>query len=187
MQNRVFSGMLAIMFFIVWIMTGCAGMKHTKTQMIPVQHDVSVAEAIRVAAQAMQGMGFWITKQNEAAGYLYGEKVKGQGINKATYYLQVHIGRNPGGPIGVEATSIAGPEIAFTDELPGIVNDFYTSFNDILAAKYIDFPEKKPSVKFEKSTEPSVPSIKAPEKKNAPQIRPSPEPIKEPKTMEYEL
>ncbi|RLB96065.1 MAG: hypothetical protein DRH50_02300 [Deltaproteobacteria bacterium] len=178
--------MLAIIFIAGCILAGCAGMRHTETQAIPGEYNVGVAESVRIAAQAMQRLGFWITVQNEAAGSLYGEKVKTQWGAKGTYYLQVHIGRNPGGPINVKATSIAGPEIAFTDELPGIVNDFYTAFNDILAARYGDFPQKKPVVQFKEPPKAPASSFKTPDKKESPQPKPSPAPAKG-STKEYDL
>jgi hypothetical protein len=158
MKNTVFAKEISVAVFALFLFAGCAGTRHTRTQEILPGYDLSVAEGVRIAAQAMQRLGFWVTKQNEAAGSLFGEKVRGRGIYKGTYYLQVHVGGNPGKPIKINATSIAGPEIAFTNELPGIVSDFYIAFEDILAAKSIDFSKKKPSASsYPPQTEKSSP------------------------------
>ncbi|MBW1982022.1 MAG: hypothetical protein JRJ12_12460 [Deltaproteobacteria bacterium] len=187
MEKKVLVGELLIALLAVLLLARCAGMRHTDRQAVPGDYNVSVAESVKTAAQAMQRLGFWITKQNEAAGYLYGEKVETRWGAKGTYYLQVHIGRSPGGPIEVSATSIAGSDIAYTDELPGIVNDFYTAFNDILTAKYMDLPREKPVVKFEEHANPRASSLAAPEKKQVAQPRQSPASAGEPSTVEYEL
>lgn len=186
MKNRIFTIMLAITL-VQLMLFGCAGMRHTKKQTMPAKYDVSVAEGTRIAAQAMQRTGFMITRQNDATGYLFGEKVKGAGIMRETFYLEVHIGKDVGSGLKVQATSIAGPEIAFTDELDDRVDEFFVAFSDIFTAKYSIHLEKKPPVKFEKRVTPQVPPTEVPGKKIAPQKRPSPEQPTEPSDKEYEL
>lgn len=71
----------------------------------------------------------------------------------------------------VQATSVSAPG-ELTDQHPEILNEFFKTFSDILAAKYTRFPERKPAVKFEKRTKPLLPSAKAPEKKIVPEKKP---------------
>lgn len=186
-EKSVISKMLAVMFIAGFVLAGCAtrGMKHTKVQTVPVKYDICVAEAVRIAAQAMHRVDFWVTKQNDAAGYLYGEMKKKDvlQVSTMTFYLEVHVGRDPAGGLNVSATSIAGPEVAFTTWLPNFVKDFYEAFDETLAAADAERPSKKPTVTFEKQTKPVMPITELPEEETTPEQKSSSKPA----PPEYEL
>jgi len=176
-KGMVIFKVLAIMSISGFVLAGCAttGMKHTKVQAVPGDYDICVAEGVRIAAQAMQRVDFWVTKQNDTAGYLYGEmKTKDAlRVGTMTFYLEVQVSRDPGGGLNVSATSIAGPEVAFTTWLPKFVKDFYKAFDEILAATHAGRLERTST----------MPTPGGPEKGVVPEQKPSTKPA----AREYEL
>ena len=135
-MKRKFSMLLLLTILLVW---GCAGMgttgsKFMDQQTFQIGRDISIQEATSVAVQALQIMGVTLTKQNAAAGFLAGELKKGFWINRVTYFVEVHISTPGGGMVKAHATAVAGPEVAFTDELDNIVEDFYKAFDKNLSS-----------------------------------------------------
>jgi hypothetical protein len=127
--------MLLLILLLVW---GCAGMgttgsKYMDQQTFQIDRDISIQEATAVAVQALQIMGVNLTKQNAAAGFLAGELIKGFWINRQTFFVEVHISTPGAGVVKAHATAVAGPEVAFTDELDNIVEDFYKAFEKNLS------------------------------------------------------
>ncbi len=126
-----------LLLIILWIW-GCAGMgttgsKYMDQKTFQVGHDIDIQEATTMAIQALQLMGVTLTKQNAAAGFLAGELKKGSWINRVTYFVEVHILTPGGNLVKAHATAVAGPEIAYTDELDNIVEDFYQAFEKSLS------------------------------------------------------
>jgi hypothetical protein len=127
--------MLLLTLLLVW---GCAGMgttgsKYMDQRTFQTGHDISIQEATSIAVQALQIMGVTLTKQNAAAGFLTGELKKGFWINRVTYFVEVHISTPGGGMVKAHATAVAGPEVAYTDYLDNIVEDFYKEFEKNLS------------------------------------------------------
>ena len=129
----IFSMLLTLL--LIW---GCAGMgttgsKYMDQRTFQTDHDISIQEATDIATKALQIMGVTLTKQNAAAGFLAGELKKGFWINRVTYFVEVHISSPGGGMVKAHATAVAGPEVAFTDDLDNIVEDFYKAFEKNLS------------------------------------------------------
>ena len=130
--KRKFS-ILLLTLLLVW---GCAGMgttgsKYMDQRTFQIGRDIGIQKATSIAVQALQIMGVTLTKQNEAAGFLTGELKKGFWVNRQTYFVEVHISAPGGGMVKAHATAVAGPEVAFTDELDNIVEDFYKAFENL--------------------------------------------------------
>lgn len=118
------------------LIAGCAA-PFSKSQLVRPPHDMQVGEAVRVAARAMQGLGFWPTHQNEAAGYITAEQKRKDsfGVDMLSLYLQVVITKNLDQTLKVDATCSVSQNIVYTDELDDCVEAFYAAFDKQLAAQ----------------------------------------------------
>jgi len=128
----------SILLLSILLVSGCAGMgttgsKYMDQRTFQMGHDIDIQEATGMAIQAFQLMGVTLTKQNAAAGFLAGELKKGLWINRMTYFVEVHISTPGGNQVKAHATAIAGPEVAYTDELDNIIEDFYKAFEKSLS------------------------------------------------------
>lgn len=122
----------------VALLHACAGMgttgsKYMEERSYNVYSDTSLEQASQLAAEALQNMGMEITRENTAAGFLAAKKVFGFWVNKQTMFMEVHLSMPSSGTVKAHAISIAGPEIAFTDELDNYVRNFYKEYEKALA------------------------------------------------------
>ena len=120
------------------LFTGCAGMgttgsKYMNEHTFQVNQDINLEEATNLAAQALQDMEVNITEQNNASGFLAGVLTTGWWVNKETYFVELYLSTSGKQQVKVHASSIAGPQTAFTNELDDIVEDFYEAYEKRLS------------------------------------------------------
>jgi len=120
------------------LLQACAGMgttgsKYMEERSYSICQDATLEQASQLAVEALQNMGMEITRENAAAGFLAAKKVFGFWVNKQTMFMEIHLSMPSSGTVKAHAVSIAGPEIAFTDELDNYVRDFYKEYEETLA------------------------------------------------------
>ena len=101
----------------------------------PRHPSLSVAEGTRVAAQAMQDIGFWPKSQNEAAGQVSGDKTEkiSFGWETMTITLEVGIMKSAQGSLTADATCGVSKNMAYWDEGDECVEEFQKAFEKRLA------------------------------------------------------
>lgn len=118
------------------LLGGCGALPLRKEFDYPVQ-SVSMARAIRIAAQAMQEGGFLPVAQNEAAGTVRGQKTELGGDVmgfSGTFFMDVAIKFGSNGAMHLEVVCSPGPEVAFSTDLPAYIAKFQESFDRLLQA-----------------------------------------------------
>lgn len=108
---------------------------------------VGIAEGTRIAAQAMQDIGFWPKLQNEAAGLVTGEKTDKIffGWETMTITLQVALTTKPGGGLSVDAVCSVSKNMAYWDEGDECVEAFRAAFDKRLADWRMPAPVMMPA------------------------------------------
>jgi len=124
------TGILLVSFW------GCGAFPHKVRREYPQQQNITVAQATRIAALAMQDTGFLPEVQNETSGFV-GGKINDPDILgfAQTFRMQVELGRDVQGPLWVNVSCQAGPEVAVSTSLPGYVDSFFTSFEQRMQAQ----------------------------------------------------
>ena len=130
---------------ILWLVTGAllSGLL-AGCGAFPLRHEidypaqtVSMARAIRIAAQAMQEGGFLPTTQNEAAGTVRGQKTElgGDAFGfSGTFFMDVTIQLGANGAMHLDVVCSPGPEVAFSTDLPAYIAQFQAAFERLLQA-----------------------------------------------------
>ena len=124
---------LAALFVCSCAGMGTTGSKYMDQKIFPVPQAMTLEEATIRGAQAVRDTGGLVIKQTDSAGFISAKITKGWWINKLSYFLEVHLSMPEKGRLKAHASSVAGPEVAYTDELDSIVNDFYKAFEKALA------------------------------------------------------
>ena len=122
----------------VLLLAGCAGMgttgsKYMNERTFQVNRDINIQEATDMAALALQDMEVTVTEQSGASGFLAGKLVTGWWVNRMSFFVEVYISTPGKQQVKVHASAVAGPEVAFTDELDDIVEDFYEAYEKRLS------------------------------------------------------
>jgi hypothetical protein len=124
-----------ILLAVVFLgLAGCAAPYQTKLE-FKSHPSLSVAEGTRVAAQAMQDIGFWPKSQNEAAGQVSGDKTEkiSFGWETMTITLEVGIMKSAQGSLTADATCGVSKNMAYWDEGDECVEEFLKAFEKRLA------------------------------------------------------
>lgn len=127
--RRSWAVLLALLLF------GCAGPYQTRLE-FRTPPSLGVAEGTRLAAQAMQDIGFWPKFQNEAAGQVSGDKTEKItfGWETMTITLEVAVTKTPQGSLAAEAKCAVSKNMAYWDEGDECVEAFQKAFEKRLAA-----------------------------------------------------
>jgi len=128
-KNRSFLQTILLLSLTI-MLAACVGSYETRTQPISGSSDISLAEATRIAAQAMQDNGFWPKQQHEASGTLLGERTQkiNLGWETVTLTLSVQLKRTPSGSLFVDAVCTPSSNIAFWTEGGKCVSEFEQAF-----------------------------------------------------------
>lgn len=123
------------------LLSSCAGMgttgsKYMNERIFHVNQDINIEKATNVAVQALQNMKVKVTQQNSASGFISGIYETGVWVNRETFFIELYISTLDKKQVRVHATTVAGPQTAFTNELDDIVEDFYKSFEKSLSYSY---------------------------------------------------
>jgi len=121
----------------VLLLVSCAGMSSDKTLLInpPAGKAIPLPKATKIAALVLEKQGYEVQKQDGNQGYLFAEHKEQDflHLDYLTYYMEVKLTPDPSGRIKAQVRSIAGPEIAFTYELPIRANKFLKEFQTALS------------------------------------------------------
>ncbi len=126
---------LALLAFTAVGLFGCATPYQTQLEFRS-SPNLSVAEGTRLAAQAMQDIGFWPKFQNEAAGQVSAEKTKKItfGWETMTITLDVQIMKTAHTGIVADAKCSVSKNMAYWNEGDECVEEFQKAFEKRLAA-----------------------------------------------------
>jgi len=170
-----------VLLAAVFLLAGCAGPTKARMQM-PAPSGINVAEGTRVAAQAMQDMGYWPKSQNEASGLVTGEKTQkiSFGWETMTTTLEVSVVKTPEGGLGADAKCSVSQNMAYWSGGRECVEQFQEAFRKRLAAW-------QPPVRTQPPPEYRIPppEYRAPAPERAP-VQPAPQP-RGPAGKEYNL
>jgi len=123
---------LAVLFLCSCAGMGITGSKFMDQKIFSVPQAMTLEEATMRGAQAVRNTGGLVIKQTDNAGFVSAKIEKGWWVNKMSYFLEVHLSMAEKGKLKAHVSSVAGPEVAYTDELDDIVNDFYKAFEKAL-------------------------------------------------------
>ena len=121
------------------LLVGCAGMgttgsKYMNEHTFQAKYDINIQEATDIAEQAFGVMEVRLMKKNAASGFLSGVLTTGFWVNKETFFIEVYISTPGKNQVKIHATTVAGPQTAFTNELDDIVENFYKAFEQKLSS-----------------------------------------------------
>lgn len=120
----------------VVMLAACASMPSRQERVYPDTYEIGVDRATRLAAKALQEMGFLVFNQNEAAGYVHGHKIEKDPMGFAvTFNLEVNFVRDTGGALRMAAVCTAGKEVALSTYQGQAVAQFVQTFDRIIQAE----------------------------------------------------
>lgn len=180
-----------------WLMalllaTGCSG-PYTRQQAVPPQYRLTVPEAIRVAAQAMQTVGYFPVKQDVNAGYIVGDQKRKDAFGADMFSLSLSVSFLPAGEgrLNMSATAAVSENIAFTDELDDEVDKFFAAFQRTLEQRGASrLPAPAPGRMPEPAAplQPAPPPVlQTPAPAGVPSIPSAPMPTRPPASSGYQL
>lgn len=117
----------------VFMLAACASLPSRQERVYPDAHEIGVDRATRLAARALQEMGFLVFNQNEAAGYVHGHKIEKDPMGFAvTFNLEVNFVRDAGGALRMAAVCTAGKEVALSTYQGEAVAQFVQTFDRMI-------------------------------------------------------
>lgn len=120
----------------ILLLGACASLPSKQESAYPASYAISVDRATRLAARAMQEMGFQVFNQNEAAGYVHGHKIEKDPMGFAvTFNLEANFVRDAGGGLRLTAVCTAGKEVALSTYPSDAVSKFIQTFDRIIQAE----------------------------------------------------
>jgi hypothetical protein len=107
------------------------------TKAIDPAQGLSVGEGVRMAARAMQAVGYFPTQQNDAQGHVSGERSDKDlfGADVFTLYIDVKLSPSAAGGLQMKATCSISRNMAYTDELDDECEKFRRAFDKLLGEK----------------------------------------------------
>jgi hypothetical protein len=154
---------LTLLAIAVLGLSGCAGPYQTRLDFNS-HPNLSVAEGTRLAAQAMQDIGFWPKFQNESAGQVSGEKtVKiSFGWETMTIELEVGVMKTAQGSLAADAKCGVSKNMAYWDEGDKYVKEFQKAFEKRLASWQPPAPRPVPPPPAYRQPVPAMPAPQHP-------------------------
>ena len=123
---------------VIILLSACAGMSSSKSTLIPPSSSTGIpmARAVKMAGLVLEELGYGIKKQDPLKGYIFAEKKEKDflSLDYMTYFMEVRLNRSQDGGLAVNARAIAGPEIAFTTDLPFMTRKFLNRFKERINA-----------------------------------------------------
>ncbi len=132
------------------LLLGACVQPHETRMEIDAPARITVAEGTRLAALAMQDIGFWPKMQNEAAGLVVGEKTEKitLGWETMTLTLQASVGKDTAGKLKADAKVEVSKNMAFYTGQSAWVEKFQKAFQDRLAAWTPPPPPAPPPARY---------------------------------------
>lgn len=133
---RKFVGPILLAALVSFFTVSCATPYQERIQLEP-RVGVSISEGVRIAAQAMQDIGFWPTLQNESAGTITGRRTDKTSFGLETYTrtLDIVVAQGAGGNFAIDAKCSVSENVAYWDEGDECVAEFWSAFNKRLVER----------------------------------------------------
>lgn len=118
------------------LLSACAG-PYSLTRVVDPAQGLSVAEGVRVAARAMQAVGYFPTQQSDASGQVVGERSRKDawGMDVMTLTIDARLSSVGAGGVQMLATCSVSKNIAYTDELDDECKKFRDAFDKLLGER----------------------------------------------------
>lgn len=125
---------------------GCVS-PYVFTERIAPRDPLTLAEATRLAARAMQSVGYFATSQNERQGLVVGERQGRATLDVDMFNVVLEVRFTPAAPGALEmsATCTVSRNIAYTDELDDECEKFRAAFRKALDARATRAPAAVPA------------------------------------------
>jgi len=129
--GRILSGF--VLALAALLLAGCISPYSFSDKIAP-RYRLTTAEAVRLAAQAMQSVGYFATGQDDRQGSIVGER-QGRdsfGADMFTLYLEVRFSQAAAAELEMTATCSISKNMAYTDQLDDECEKFRAAFAQML-------------------------------------------------------
>ncbi|WP_395700144.1 hypothetical protein [Aquabacterium sp.] len=119
---------------LLLVLAGCAS-PYALNAVLASGQGIGVVEGMRLAARAMQSIGYFATRQSEALGQVIGER-NGKdsfGADVMTLTIDARVSPAAAGALQLQATCSVSKNIAYTDQLDDECEKFRRAFERQLA------------------------------------------------------
>jgi hypothetical protein len=110
---------------------------YSMTKAIDPGQGLSVGEGVRMAARAMQAVGYFPTQQNDAQGHVIGERSDKDlfRTDVFTLYIDAKLSPSAAGGLQMKATCSISKNMAYTDQLDDECEKFQRAFDKLLGER----------------------------------------------------
>ncbi len=131
---RGYAGLLAV---AMSLMLAACITPYSMTKAVDPAQGMSVGEGVRMAARAMQAVGYFPTQQNDAQGHVIGERSDKDlfGADVFTLYIDAKLSPTAAGGLQLQATCSISKNMAYTDELDDECEKFRRAFDKLLGER----------------------------------------------------
>lgn len=115
------------------MLAGCVT-PYSFTRLVEPGQGMSVGEGVRMAARAMQAVGYFPSQQSDAQGRVVGERSDKDwlGADVFTLYIDARLTASGAGGLQLQATCSVSKNIAYTDELDDECEKFRRAFDKLM-------------------------------------------------------
>lgn len=133
--------------FIATVFLAACASPYSMTRDIDERNGLSVGDGVRLAAKAMQAVGYFPTQQNDAAGRVLGERNDKDsfGSDVLTLFIEANVTRTPKGSLQLNTTCSISQNIVYTDVLDDECEKFQRAFDKLLAERGAVPPAARPT------------------------------------------
>ena len=151
--GRIQSGFVLVLAAL--LLAGCISPYSFSDKIAP-RYRLTTAEAVRLAAQAMQSVGYFATRQDDRQGFIVGERQDRDsfGADMFTLYLEVRFAHATAADLEMTATCSISKNMAYTDQLDDECEKFRAAFAQMLEKRG---PVARPAAKPPQPPAPAPP------------------------------
>jgi len=137
MGERTVRGYVGLLAVAMSLMLAACITPYSMTKAIDPGQGMSVGEGVRMAARAMQAVGYFPTQQNDAQGHVIGERSDKDlfGADVFTLYIDAKLSPSAAGGLQLQATCSISKNMAYTDELDDECEKFRGAFDKLLGER----------------------------------------------------
>ena len=159
--GRIQSGFVLVLAAL--LLAGCISPYSFSDKIAP-RYRLTTADAVRLAAQAMQSVGYFATRQDDRQGFIVGERQDRDsfGADMFTLYLEVRFAHARAADLEMTATCSISKNMAYTDQLDDECEKFRAAFAQMLERRSaVAQPATKPRLPApEPAPQPTAPTRK---------------------------
>ena len=137
MGERTVQGRAGLLVAAVSLMLAGCVTPYSMTKAVDPAQGLTVGEGVRMAARAMQAVGYFPTQQNDAQGHVIGERSNKDllGTDVFTLYIDAKLSPSAAGGLQLQATCSISKNMAYTDELDDECEKFQRAFDKLLGER----------------------------------------------------